>query len=79
MYEKGKSDVIVINDKPASKLVEITPAHAFMFYNDGEIVGTLDFGQEPITFTGDADKSAMIFFNAVIQLYLTERDNAKSN
>lgn len=31
------------------------------FYKDNEIVGTLDFNGEEMTFTGKADESAQIF------------------
>lgn len=43
----------------------ITPSSTIQFTNDGKIIGTLDFNQAPMTFTGDADESARALFDAL--------------
>lgn len=39
------------------------------FYRDGATVGTLDFNGPTMTFTGDAEPSARVFFDYVAMMF----------
>lgn len=45
------------------------PNYTMSFHFDGEIIGTFDFNQTPVTFTGDADLSAKVFINWVVEYF----------
>jgi hypothetical protein len=49
---------------------KLEPSYTFQFSNkDGVVVGTLDFGHNPPTFTGDTESSARVFFDYLIQVW----------
>jgi len=55
-------------------LTTIKPNNCFSFSNaEGKTVGTLDFSGEKMKFVGDADESAKIFFDAVINMMERKR------
>ena len=58
----GHLDLIIDAQAPA-------PANTISFYADGKVVGSLDLGVDPITFTGNADEAAIVFFDSFIRLY----------
>ena len=45
------------------------PSYTVSFHRDGKHIGTFDFNQSPVTFTGDADASAKVFIDWVIQYF----------
>ena len=48
-------------------IFEINSERIVTFYGEnGEVVGMLDFGQEPLEFTGNATESTQIFMKALI-------------
>jgi len=53
----------------ATIITEPELAHKIVLCPDGETVGVLDFGAVPVTFTGDADASAVAFFDAVANYF----------
>ena len=58
----GHLDLIIDAQAPA-------PANTISFNADGKVVGSLDLGVDPITFTGNADEAAIVFFDSFIRLY----------
>ena len=48
---------------PVLTLSGIKPNYNMMFHRDGKQVGALDFNGPEMTFTGDVDESAKLFFN----------------
>jgi len=55
------------------KKADICPPHYMVFTdNNGEEIGRLDFTGEKITFKGNAEKSAKVFFDWAIRLFEEE-------
>ena len=52
--------------------VNLPRSHNMTFHKDGVQIGELDFSGPRMTFTGDADESARIFFDWVA-VYFAER------
>ena len=53
-----------------------TPNHTVKFHNQaGDVVGTLDFNGPALTFVGNAQESAKMFFHVFVAEYLAERLN----
>ena len=46
-------------------LANTTPSYTFVLHNADGKIGTLDFNGPEMVFTGDADKSAQVFFDHV--------------
>ena len=65
-----------VKPTPTGETVELAqalqiaqPSYTVSFHRDGKHIGTFDFNQSPATFTGDADDSAKIFVQAVIDQF----------
>lgn len=63
------------NQNDSEKVFEIycTPNRIIKFFNDSKEVGRLDFSKEPITFNGNADEAARLFFDNVIKRYMMDK------
>jgi hypothetical protein len=75
----GNDDKLNLIGEPIKSKVPITirgenecNSNLIQFCKDAKVVGTLDFGKEPITFVGDTDVSAQILFETIIQLVAGE-------
>lgn len=53
----------------AIKILEIKPNYSMTFHNADKQVGALDFNGPEMTFTGDADESAKVFFDWVAKSF----------
>ena len=53
----------------AIKIMEMKPNYNMSFHNSDKQVGTLDFNGPEMTFTGDADESAKVFFDFIAQSF----------
>jgi len=51
--------------EPVFTLMEMKPNYNITFHRDGKQVGVLDFNGPEMTFTGDADESAKVFFDFI--------------
>ena len=47
----------------------VPPAYTVQFHKDGKAVGTLSWKDGPMTFEGDAEESAQLFFDNIIKRY----------
>lgn len=51
------------------------PPTSMKFCNaNNEVIGVLDFSESPITFVGDVDASAKLFFDSVCKLWCGEQE-----
>lgn len=58
-------------DGNSNKLLTFTPAYKVLFYNNkAEEIGTLDWSDGTMKFTGDADAAGQLFFDHIIKRHL---------
>lgn len=53
----------------AIKIMEMKPNYNMTFHNSDKQVGALDFNGPEMTFTGDADESAKVFFDWIAKWF----------
>ena len=63
------SEFIKHNYQTGIFIGKLEPSYTLQFSNKYGVVGTLDFNQNPITFTGDTESSARVFFDYLIQVW----------
>lgn len=70
-FDFMQPEQMVFEFAPSSSqpLLTLTPNYTVTFHNDKGIVGKLDWNNGPMTFEGDADESAQLFFEHIIQRY----------
>ena len=51
------------------KVLSVTPNYSMTFHNGDKQVGALDFNGPEMTFTGDAEESAKVFFDWIAQSF----------
>lgn len=74
------SELKIINDESwfCAAPISLSYEPTIKFYHENAEVGCLNFGTDPITFTGNVDKSAELFFDAVkaqVQCFINENHN----
>lgn len=52
---------------------------SIVFSADGKMVGTIDFSKGKVTFTGEVDESARLFFEHVYKAYIAPYETARCN
>ena len=72
MNEISATTLQIPADTLTGKLVPHVPKVYFHSANN-VLVGTLTLGEDGITFEGDADEAAKVFFNTVNKLYQESR------
>lgn len=55
--------------EPVFAFLDTKPNYNMTFHSDGKQVGALDFNGPEMTFTGDADESAKIFFDLIARSF----------
>ena len=59
---------------------DMKPNHNMTFHNqDGKHVGTLDFNGPEMTFTGDANKSAKVFFDFIARSFRARLEQERAD
>lgn len=64
---EAKMDTVDNTDFVADMTFKSTPAHAVAFHNETGEVGHLDISGDQLTFSGNADESARLFFDYVLK------------
>lgn len=61
-------------------VLDTKPNHNITFHNqDGKQIGVLDFNGPEMTFTGDADESAKVFFDLIARLFKARLDQERAD
>ena len=55
--------------KPMIGILDTKPNYNMTFHNGGKQIGVLDFNGPEMTFTGDADESAKVFFDFIAKSF----------
>lgn len=69
LIEQVAKPVELIEDYNTRFMIPPAPK-TLTFTADGKTVGTIDFSESKVTFTGDVDKSARLFFEHVYKGYI---------
>ena len=64
---------------PVLTLSDTKPSYNMTFHRDGKQIGVLDFNGPEMTFTGDADESAKVFFDFIARSFKERLDQERSD
>lgn len=65
---------------PVFTLSDTKPNHSMTFHNqDGKQIGALDFNGPEMTFTGDADESAKLFFDLIARSFKARLEQERAD
>ena len=68
------------SSEPVFAAFDMKPNHNMTFHNqDGKQMGALDFNGPEMTFTGDADESAKVFFDLIARLFKARLDQERAD
>ena len=70
---------IPVNKMPALSIGNIKPNYNMTFHRDGKQVGVLDFNGPEMTFTGDADESAKLFFDFIARSFKARLEQERAD
>jgi len=66
--------------EPVFAFLDTKPNHNMTFHNqDGKQVGVLDFNGPEMTFTGDADERAKVFFDFIARSFKARLDQERAD
>lgn len=65
--------------EPIIGILDLKPNYNMTFHNGGKQVGALDFNGPEMTFTGDADESAKLFFDFIARSFKARLEKERAD
>ena len=69
-FEFSKDPSFYFLTTSSSELLTLKPNYSVSFHREEKMIGKLDWNDGPMTFEGDADESAQIFFDNVFKQHI---------